>query len=58
MSRPLIEFPPRGIELHEQTTNGDLCQERQPPGAYGDGRGGYGLTLRVRRTASGRTSWC
>ena len=26
------------------------------PGAYGDGRGGYGLTLRVRRTASGRSS--
>ena len=26
------------------------------PGAYGDGRGGYGLTLRVRRTANGRLS--
>ena len=30
------------------------------PGRYGDGRGGYGLSLLVRKTANGRTSkiWC
>ena len=26
------------------------------PGVYGDGRGGYGLTLRVRRMTNGRLS--
>ena len=36
--------------------NARFCETITRPGRYGDGRGGYGLCLNVRRTANGRTS--
>ena len=36
--------------------NARFCETITRPGRYGDGRGGYGLCLNVRRIANGRTS--
>ena len=38
------------------TLNARFCETVTRPGRYGDGRGGYGLCLNVKRMANGRTS--
>lgn len=39
-----------------KTLSAALCRTVSTPGTYGDGRGGFGLTLRVKRTRNGRLS--
>ena len=38
------------------TLTAAFCRTVSTPGTYGDGRGGFGLTLRVKRTRNGRLS--
>lgn len=42
------------------TLSAAFARQVSEPGAYGDGRGGFGLLLRVRQMANGRLSktWC
>ena len=39
-----------------KTLTAAFCRTISRPGTYGDGRGGFGLTLRVKRTRNGRLS--
>lgn len=39
-----------------RTLTAAFCRTISKPGTYGDGRGGFGLTLRVKRTRNGRLS--
>ena len=39
-----------------RTLNASFVQSVRRPGRYGDGRGGYGLSLLVKPTSTGRTS--
>ena len=39
-----------------KTLTAAFCRTISTPGTYGDGRGGFGLTLRVKRTRNGRLS--
>ncbi len=38
------------------TLGAAFCKTISTPGTYGDGRGGFGLTLRVKRTRNGQLS--
>ncbi|MCY4371876.1 MAG: Arm DNA-binding domain-containing protein, partial [bacterium] len=39
-----------------KTLTAAFCRTTSTPGTYGDGRGGFGLTFRVKRTRNGRLS--